>query len=243
MGQIFQQALRRSRESAPLLDEQRLWLSEREKRCGAFGGNTFAACLLDMTKQRVAALSKELDIITDTGTAVSSPATAPIPTSLPTRSGAPSDSFAPKGELATSTKPQPNNLPKTAEDAGNSAIGILFAAVGLGILVVALRLLRKLRDQQRLAAAQKLLEAQREAAWQRLVGKYGEEIAARIVAHRVWQGMTVEQLIESWGSPADVDREIIKTRTKETWKYGQTGKNRFANRVYLENGIVIGWKI
>jgi hypothetical protein len=55
--------------------------------------------------------------------------------------------------------------------------------------------------------------------------------------------MTVEQLVKSWGSPVDIDCEIVKTRKKETWKYGQTGKNRFANRIYLENGIVIGWKI
>ena len=55
--------------------------------------------------------------------------------------------------------------------------------------------------------------------------------------------MNVEQLIESWGSPADIAREIVKTRKKETWKYVQTGKNRFANRIYLENEIVIGWKV
>jgi 16S rRNA C1402 N4-methylase RsmH len=110
------------------------------------------------------------------------------------------------------------------------------------MLFVALRVFRKIRHRQQLAAAQKLYEQQREAEWQRLVGKYGEEIAARIAARNVWQGMTVEQLIESWGSPADIAREIVKARKKETWKYVQTGKNRFANRIYLENGIVIGWK-
>lgn len=83
---------------------------------------------------------------------------------------------------------------------------------------------------------------QARARRQRLVANYGEEIAERILAKQVWQGMTNEQLIESWGSPADRDYEVKKTNTKETWKYGQTGKNRFSNRVYLENGIVVGWK-
>jgi hypothetical protein len=67
---------------------------------------------------------------------------------------------------------------------------------------------------------------------QRLAAKYGEEIAILIIAGKV-----------CLGKPADVGREIIKSKTKETWKYGQTGRNRFSNRVYLENGIVIGWKI
>jgi len=145
-------------------------------------------------------------------------------------------------ELAASGTAQPDSSAKNSPQEESPAIGVLFAAVSLGILFVALRVFRKIRHQQQLAAAQKLFEEQRDAEWQRLVGKYGEEIAARVVAQKVWQGMTVEQLIESWGSPADIDREIVRTRTKETWKYVQTGKNRFANRVYLENGIVIGWK-
>jgi hypothetical protein len=54
--------------------------------------------------------------------------------------------------------------------------------------------------------------------------------------------MTDEQLIESWGIPDDKDTEIKRAMRKETWKYGQIGKNRFSDRIFLENGIVIGWK-
>jgi hypothetical protein len=54
--------------------------------------------------------------------------------------------------------------------------------------------------------------------------------------------MTEDQLLESWGGPADRDYEIRKSKTKETWKYGQIGRNRFTSRVFLENGAVIGWK-
>jgi hypothetical protein len=54
--------------------------------------------------------------------------------------------------------------------------------------------------------------------------------------------MSSEQLIDSWGNPVGIDHDVYKTTTKETWKYGQTGKNRFKDRVYLENGTVVGWK-
>jgi hypothetical protein len=85
-------------------------------------------------------------------------------------------------------------------------------------------------------------EQRRAAEHQRLVAKYGAEIADRILARVVWQGMTEEQLVESRGHPADKDYEVRRSITKETWKYGQTGKNRFSNRIFLENGIVTGWK-
>jgi uncharacterized protein len=248
MGQVLQQAVRRSKNNPSLLEDQRLWLAERDKRCKALGESTFAACLLKMTKQRVTALSKGPTIVAEAATAVS-PCPAPsISTSTVGRAPTTSESSTPKAELVTSSTAQPDSSAKNSPQEENSAIGILFAAVGLSavglsILFVAQRVFRKIRRRQQLAAAQKLFEQQRDAEWQRLIGKYGAEIAARIVAHKVWQGMTVEQLIKSWGSPAEIDCEIVKARKKETWKYGQTGKNRFANRIYLENGIVIGWKI
>ena len=54
--------------------------------------------------------------------------------------------------------------------------------------------------------------------------------------------MTSEQLLDSWGNPVDIDRDIYKTRIKETWKYNQTWRNRFKDRVYVNDGIVVGWK-
>jgi hypothetical protein len=75
-----------------------------------------------------------------------------------------------------------------------------------------------------------------------LIGKYGPEIGVKILAKQVWQGMTAEQLSDSWGSPVDVDHTVHKTKSKETWKYNQTGKNRFKDRIYVEDGIVVGWK-
>jgi hypothetical protein len=84
--------------------------------------------------------------------------------------------------------------------------------------------------------------AMRQQRRKMLIEKYGEETGLRIFEKRIWQGMTKEQLLDSWGRPADLDCTVYKTKTKETWKYNQIGKNRFNNRVYVENGAVVGWK-
>lgn len=76
----------------------------------------------------------------------------------------------------------------------------------------------------------------------RLIEKYGRDVGLRILSRAVWQGMTSEQLVDSRGNPVDIDHTVYKTKTKETWKYNQTGKNRFKDRIYLEDGIVVGWK-
>ena len=75
-----------------------------------------------------------------------------------------------------------------------------------------------------------------------LIGKYGRDLGLKILSGAIWQGMTREELADSRGNPIDVDHTIYKTKTKETWKYNQTGKNQFKERIYLENGVVVGWK-
>jgi hypothetical protein len=110
----------------------------------------------------------------------------------------------------------------------------------------AIAIFGNISSKKRLAAENQRLEEERQQRLaderQRLVVRYGEHAAALILAHQVWQGMTDEQLTESWGIPDDKDTEIKRATKKETWKYGQIGKNRFSDRVFLENGIVIGWK-
>jgi hypothetical protein len=76
----------------------------------------------------------------------------------------------------------------------------------------------------------------------KLIQKYGREAGLRILRGAVWQGMSSDELIDSWGRPTNVDHLVYKEKTRETWKYHQTGKNRFKDRVYLENGMVVGWK-
>ncbi|SEH89081.1 hypothetical protein SAMN02799636_04309 [Methylobacterium sp. 275MFSha3.1] len=109
---------------------------------------------------------------------------------------------------------------------GGSALGG-FVALIIGVFV--------LREAAKRGA--------RKRRYERLMAKYGDaSIVDRIMAAEMWQGMTAEMLTDSWGSPVDRDREVYKTRTTETWKYGQTGKNRFKHRVVVENSVVVGFK-
>jgi len=78
---------------------------------------------------------------------------------------------------------------------------------------------------------------------ERLMAKYGDaNVVDGIMNQKIWQGMSDEQLIDSWGSPVAKDHKIYKTKISETYKYNQTGRNRFGSRVKVENGIVVGWE-
>lgn len=76
-----------------------------------------------------------------------------------------------------------------------------------------------------------------------LMQKFGDaEMVRVILSGEIAQGMTPAMVIAAWGRPADVDETVMKTRTKAEMKYDQTGNNRFGTRVYLENGVVVGWE-
>lgn len=76
-----------------------------------------------------------------------------------------------------------------------------------------------------------------------LTERYGDPvIVERMMNGVIWQGETREQLRESLGEPADLDETVLKTKTKELWKYQPTGKNRFGLKVSLEDGVVVGWE-
>ncbi|MDO8941393.1 MAG: hypothetical protein Q7U98_19730 [Methylicorpusculum sp.] len=75
-----------------------------------------------------------------------------------------------------------------------------------------------------------------------LLAKYKDaEVVDMIINKIIWQNQTSEQLIDSLGQPADVDRKVMKTKIREVWKYFKTGKRRYALRITLENGVVVGW--
>ncbi len=77
---------------------------------------------------------------------------------------------------------------------------------------------------------------------ERLTKKYGDtEIVERIMNSEVWQGATEKHVLDSLGKPLDIDQKVLKTKTKEVWKYEQVAKNRYALKVTMENGVVVGW--
>src|ERR1700683_3812812 len=104
---------------------------------------------------------------------------------------------------------------------------IVFAVVAI-ILWIGAIILKKRRLQARYAE---------------LMRKYNDDqIVTAIMSASIWQGMSQEQLVDSRGQPDDRDQTVYKTKTKQTWKYGRIGKNRFRERIYVENGTVVGWK-
>lgn len=140
-------------------------------------------------------------------------APAPAPAPTPTMS-----------TPAAHSHPQPTATDQSGS--GGSALGG-FVALVIGVFVLREAAKRRARKRR----------------YDRLMAKYGDaSIVDRIMDAEMWQGMTAEMLTDSWGSPIDRDREVYKTRTTETWKYGQTGKNRFKHRVVVENSIVVGFK-
>ncbi|WP_437338473.1 hypothetical protein [Sorangium sp. So ce394] len=104
----------------------------------------------------------------------------------------------------------------------------------------------KKRAALRAAAAEAARRAAEQAAMEQqrlnhLCGRFGPDLGARIHRGELWVGMTAEMLTHSKGSPEDIDEKVLKTKTKHVYKYGQTGINRYALRVTLDNGVVTGW--
>jgi len=82
----------------------------------------------------------------------------------------------------------------------------------------------------------------RRSRYARLLAKYGDEkLVVAIVTGTIWQGMTSEQLREAWGDPIAIEEKVLKTKTKQVFKYQQVSRTRFRDKVMLEDGIVIGW--
>ena len=75
-----------------------------------------------------------------------------------------------------------------------------------------------------------------------LMLKYKDkEIVESLMNQSFWQGQTADQLIDSLGSPEDIDQKILKTKKKEVWKYNHQGANRYGLRITLDNDSVVGW--
>lgn len=76
----------------------------------------------------------------------------------------------------------------------------------------------------------------------RLLTKYGDEkLVDALLTQTIWQGMTAEQLRDSWGEPAAVEQKVMKTKVREVFKYKPLGRNRFRDKVTLEDGVITGW--
>lgn len=84
--------------------------------------------------------------------------------------------------------------------------------------------------------------ASKKARRNELMRKYDNaQLVEAIMSRSFWQGQTKDQLVDSLGNPQDIDEKVLKTKTKEIWKYDHLGGNRYGLRITIENDEVVGW--
>ncbi len=64
-----------------------------------------------------------------------------------------------------------------------------------------------------------------------LTKKYGDELGVKILNQEFFIGMTEEQLIDSKGEPTKIETEILKTKTKKIYIYGNKNSGDVFNFV------------
>lgn len=127
---------------------------------------------------------------------------------------------------------------------GLASVGLLLFVVAMLLLLLDTRKKRKRRAREQEAEARRVA-AERDAfaAHQRaLVTRFGEQAAELILARRLWQGATEEMLVAMHGWPADTREKVSKTKVVRTLCYYPQGRSRYALKVTIENGVVVGWE-
>lgn len=64
-----------------------------------------------------------------------------------------------------------------------------------------------------------------------------------MLAKVIWSGQQHQQVKDSLGAPDAVETLARKTKSKEIWKYGHEGGNRYRLRITLDDGLVSRWKL
>lgn len=134
-------------------------------------------------------------------------------------------------------------LLRASEMSSSTWVVLIVIASVIGLLVVGAR---RMMDEQKARLEAEELEYEIEKTARRsaaLTKRFGADAAARIVEGSLWQGATADMVREIHGMPADTETKVLRDVRSEVWKYERVGKsNRFRLRVYLENGVVIGWQ-
>ncbi|MCU0431437.1 MAG: hypothetical protein MUF42_15845 [Cytophagaceae bacterium] len=68
-----------------------------------------------------------------------------------------------------------------------------------------------------------------------------EELVKRLMNNEFWQGQSKQELEDSLGKPENISTQVLKSKTKEIWKYNEKKKNQYTLKITLENDIVVGW--
>lgn len=100
---------------------------------------------------------------------------------------------------------------------------------------------REAAEKARLKAKEEKEKAQLAALNKRrtaLIQRYGsQEVAEKIIAKKIWIGMTDKMARDSWGAPNDINRTVTAYGTSEQWVY-----DKMKTYLYFENGILTSWQ-
>jgi len=80
----------------------------------------------------------------------------------------------------------------------------------------------------------KPVQEQKVSRYSYLESKYGSSAASRIYAGKIWKGMDVQMVKDSWGSPKKISRVISGNIVKEEWFYAGTW-------LHFENSTLTDW--
>jgi hypothetical protein len=64
--------------------------------------------------------------------------------------------------------------------------------------------------------------------------KYGPSLASRIYSGKIWKGMNIDLVRDSWGSPKKIDRVISSDVVNEEWFYNGTW-------LHFQNSTLTDW--
>lgn len=118
-------------------------------------------------------------------------------------------------------------------------VGFLTPAIIVLISICCFIWIKKKRN----AARAEAIESAKRERIRYLSDKYKDtSVVTRIMNGEAWIGQTAEQLRDTLNEPEDIDTKVMKSKIRETWKYGQYGTNRYRLRITLENNLVVGWE-
>ena len=75
---------------------------------------------------------------------------------------------------------------------------------------------------------------QQQSRFSYLENKYGSNMAARLIAGKIWKGMNSEMVKDSWGTAEKINRIISGNIVKEEWIFKNTW-------LYFENNALVDW--
>lgn len=115
----------------------------------------------------------------------------------------------------------------------------IFIIIGLPVIGIVFLLLRDKKRKQNQAN-------EAITRHQYLLDKFGDyDTVQRILDRNIGLGDSESFVLEAFGSPNSIDSEVLKTKTKYTWKYkkgNEIRRDQHNFQIKLENGIVVGWE-